>query len=193
MINACPPLLSPEIIARAEKLSCSLLLDGAKLLGMEISNDNGDLFVITEKGYGKRTPVSEYPEQNRGGQGVYTIQMTIKKGLLAAAKVVGPQHELMVISVEGVVIRVKVKDISQLGRSTQGVRIMDVASDDKVAAIARMKQSKPKPKVAEGQGLLALEDPVDLNDEVDLGDGEDGTVDEDLNGFEGAEELASEE
>jgi len=168
------------------------LPDGAKLLGMEISNDNGDLFVITEKGYGKRTPVSEYPEQNRGGQGVYTIQMTIKKGLLAAAKVVGPQHELMVVSVEGVVIRVKVRDISQLGRSTQGVRIMDVADGDKVAAIARMKQSKPRPKVAEGQGLLNL-DTEDAGDEVDLGDGEDGTVDEDLNGFEDAVEEGAQE
>ena len=78
---------------------------------------------ITEKGYGKRTPVADYPEQNRGGQGVYTIQMTIKKGLLAGLKVVAPQHELMIISTEGVVIRVKVNDISQLGRSTQGVKI----------------------------------------------------------------------
>ena len=74
------------------------LTDGANLLGMEISNDKGDLFVITEKGYGKRTPVADYPEQNRGGQGVYTIQMTIKKGLLAGLKVVAPQHELMIIS-----------------------------------------------------------------------------------------------
>ena len=67
----------------------------AKMLGMEITNGNGDLFVITEKGFGKRTPVSEYPEHKRGGQGVYTIAMTTKKGNLAACRVVGPQHELM--------------------------------------------------------------------------------------------------
>ena len=161
------------------------LTDGANLLGMEISNDKGDLFVITEKGYGKRTPVADYPEQNRGGQGVYTIQMTIKKGLLAGLKVVAPQHELMIISTEGVVIRVKVNDISQLGRSTQGVKIMDVADGDKVAALARMKQSKPKAKLPEGQASLDLDSVMEGDEEVDLGDGEDGTIDEELDGVDG--------
>ena len=161
------------------------LTDGANLLGMEISNDKGDLFVITEKGYGKRTPVADYPEQNRGGQGVYTIQMTIKKGLLAGLKVVAPQHELMIISTEGVVIRVKVNDISQLGRSTQGVKIMDVADGDKVAALARMKQSKPKTKLPEGQASLDLDSVMEGDEEVDLGDGEDGTIDEELDGVDG--------
>ena len=165
------------------------LTDGAHLLGMEITNDKGDLFVITEKGYGKRTPVSDYPEQNRGGQGVYTIQMTIKKGLLAAVRVVGPQHELMIVSTEGVVIRVKVKDISQLGRSTQGVKIMDVAEGDKVAALARMKQSKPKAKLPVGQTALDLDAVTEGSEEVDLGDGEDGTVDEELDGV-GSGDLA---
>ena len=163
------------------------LTDGARLLGMEISNDKGDLFVITEKGYGKRTPLSEYPEQNRGGQGVYTIQMTIKKGLLAALKVVGPQHELMIISVEGVVIRVKVKDISELGRSTQGVKIMDVAEGDKVAALARMKPSKPKAKTIAGQTTLDLDAVTEGSEEVDLGDAEDDTIDEDLDDVPGGE------
>ena len=167
------------------------LTDGAHLLGMEITNDKGDLFVITEKGYGKRTPVSDYPEQNRGGQGVYTIQMTIKKGLLAAVRVVGPQHELMIVSTEGVVIRVKVKDISQLGRSTQGVKIMDVAEGDKVAALARMKQSKPKAKLPVGQTALDLDAVTEGSEEVDLGDGEDGTVDEELDGV-GSGDLADE-
>ncbi len=169
------------------------LTDGARLLGMEISNDKGDLFVITEKGYGKRTPLSEYPEQNRGGQGVYTIQMTIKKGLLAALKVVGPQHELMIVSVEGVVIRVKVKDISELGRSTQGVKIMDVAEGDKVAALARMKPSKPKAKMAAGQTSLDLEAVTEGNEEVDLGDAEDDTIDEDLGDSNGSGDYAGED
>ena len=170
------------------------LTDGAHLLGMEITNDKGDLFVITEKGYGKRTPVSDYPEQNRGGQGVYTIQMTIKKGLLAAVRVVGPQHELMIVSTEGVVIRVKVKDISQLGRSTQGVKIMDVAEGDKVAALARMKQSKPKAKLPAGQTALDLDAVTEHSEaeEIDLGDGEDGTVDEELDSAgDGAGEAAA--
>ena len=93
--------------------------DGTEVLGMEISNGTGDLFVITERGYGKRTPVADYPEQNRGGQGVYTIQMTDHKGSLAAMKTVGPQHELFIITEGATVIRVKTEDVSQTGRATQ--------------------------------------------------------------------------
>ena len=107
-----------------------------KVLGMEIAKPDTELFVITEKGYGKRTPVSEYPEHHRGGQGVFTITMTEKKGLLTAMKVVREADELMIISEEGVVIRTPVEDVSQLGRSTQGVRVMNVAEEDKVTAVA---------------------------------------------------------
>ena len=116
----------------------------AEMLGMEISNGNGDLFVITENGYGKRTPVAEYPEHRRGGQGVYTIAMTAKKGNLVACRVVGPQHELMIVSEEGVVIRVKALDVSCLGRSTQGVKVMNMGDSDHVSAVARMVVRKKK-------------------------------------------------
>ena len=148
----------------------------AKMLGMEITNGNGDLFVITEKGYGKRTPVSDYPEHKRGGQGVFTITMTEKKGNLVACRIVGPQHELMIMTNEGVVIRVKAKDISRLGRSTQGVRVMNLDDSDAVSAVARMAAAKKK--AAEGdedQAALSVatsdtegddgEDPVDIGGE----------------------------
>ena len=129
----------------------------ATMLGMEISNGNGDLFVITENGYGKRTPVAEYPEHRRGGQGVYTIAMTAKKGNLVACRVVGPQHELMIVSEEGVVIRVKALDVSCLGRSTQGVKVMNMGDSDHVSAVARMVVRKKKaPKHDEAQGMLDL-------------------------------------
>lgn len=108
----------------------------ARVLGMEIAHPGSDLFVITELGYGKRTPVSEYPEHHRGGQGVYTITMTPKKGLLAAMKVVDPTDEIMIITEEGVVVRTAVSGVSQLGRSTQGVHVMNVADKDKVTAVA---------------------------------------------------------
>ena len=149
----------------------------AKMLGMEITNGNGDLFVITEKGYGKRTPVSEYPEHKRGGQGVYTITMTVKKGNLVACRIVGPQHELMIMSNEGVIIRVKVKDISRLGRSTQGVKIMNMADKDSVSTIARMAvRTKKAAKADGGQGALDLASAgaadADEEEPVDLGDGE---------------------
>lgn len=108
----------------------------ARVLGMEIAHPGSDLFVITELGYGKRTPVAEYPEHHRGGQGVYTITMTPKKGLLAAMKVVDPTDEIMIITEEGVVVRTAVSGVSQLGRSTQGVHVMNVADKDKVTAVA---------------------------------------------------------
>lgn len=146
--------------------------DGAEVLGMEITNGKGDLFVITERGFGKRTPVADYPCQNRGGQGVYTIQMTVRKGNLAAMKTVGPQHELFIITEGATVIRVKTSEISQTGRATQGVKMMSVADGDRVTAVARMTSAKKKPKttgVAEGQMSLDL-GAIDGGDErVDIG------------------------
>ena len=156
-----------------------------KVLGMEISNGRGDLFVITEHGYGKRTPVADYPEQNRGGQGVYTIQMTEKKGNLAAMKTVGPQHELFIITEGATVIRVKTDEISKTGRATQGVKMMSVSDGDRVTAVARMTSAKKKakaPAVAEGQESLdlaaagAMEAPRD-DDHVDIGSGDEALED----------------
>ena len=156
-----------------------------RVLGMEISNGRGDLFVITERGYGKRTPVADYPVQNRGGQGVYTIQMTDKKGQLAAMKTVGPQHELFIITEMATVIRVKTDEISKTGRATQGVKMMSVIDGDRVCAVARMTSAKKKakaPAVAEGQESLdlaaagAMEAPCD-EDHVDIGSGDEALED----------------
>jgi DNA gyrase subunit A len=131
------------------------------VLGMEIAPDDAELFVVTERGYGKRTSVKDYPLQNRGGMGVKTIQVTEKKGRLAGMKVVFPLHELMLISQEGVVIRVNAEDISRLGRSTQGVKVMNVAEADRVVAIARVTAGKKKKKVMpEGQQVLVADDTV---------------------------------
>lgn len=151
----------------------------AKVLGMEISNGQGDLFVITEKGYGKRTPISEYPVHNRGGQGVFTIQMTARKGELAGMKVVGPQHELVIVSEEGILIRVKVGDISKLGRSTQGVKVMNVSESDRVTAVARMIAKKSTAKkidndqtaldlLAAGEKNTSEEAPIDIGDDEQI-------------------------
>jgi DNA gyrase subunit A len=131
------------------------------VLGMEIAPDDAELFVVTERGYGKRTRVGDYPQQNRGGMGVKTVQVTEKKGRLAGMKIVLPQHELMLISQEGVVIRVKAEDISRLGRSTQGVKVMNVGPSDCVSAIARVTANRKKRKpAAEGQQVLVEDDTV---------------------------------
>jgi DNA gyrase subunit A len=143
--------------------------------------------VVTERGYGKRTPVGEYPEHHRGGQGVKTIQVTPKKGQLAGMKIVGAAHELMLISEEGVVIRVKADDISKLGRSTQGVKVMNVSESDRVTAIARVSAGKKKPKIrgiAEGQESLPVSGEVEA-ESPDLAAGDEREVE--------AEDLVAEE
>jgi len=130
---------------------------GESMLGMEIAPADSELFVVTERGYGKRTLISEYPQHHRGGQGVRTIQITPKKGPLVGMKIVSPAHELMLISEEGVVIRVKADDISKLGRSTQGVKVMNVSETDHVTAIARVSGGNKKKAargISEGQGNL---------------------------------------
>lgn len=131
--------------------------DDARVLGMEIAPDEAQLFVVTERGFGKRTCISEYPVHKRGGQGVKTIVMTPKKGLLVGMKIIDEDHELMLMSEEGIMIRVKAKDISLLGRSTQGVKVMNVADSDRVSAIARVSSEKKKvatDKEAEQASLL---------------------------------------
>jgi DNA gyrase subunit A len=111
---------------------------GAHMLSLEVCNESHDpeLFVVTEKGYGKRTDVSEYPLHHRGGQGVFTINMTAKNGQLADMKIVRPGEEMMIMSEEGVVVRTAVSGVSKQGRATQGVHVMKVAANDKITAVA---------------------------------------------------------
>ncbi len=125
---------------------------GARALGLEVCNESyaPELFVITERGYGKRTDVSEYPLHHRGGQGVYTINMTAKKGPLVDVKVVRPDEEMMIMSEEGVVVRTAVKGISKQGRATQGVHVMKVADQDRVTAVA-ISKTKAKKVGAKGE------------------------------------------
>ncbi len=142
----------------------------AHVLGMEIAKPGSDLFVITEKGYGKRTSIDEYPEHHRGGQGVFTITMTDKKGLLSVMKIVKPNDEIMIISEEGVVVRTPVSGISELGRSTQGVRVMNVADKDRVTAVAISSTGKKKrDQKAEGDDVDEI-DEIELADEGELGE-----------------------
>ena len=142
----------------------------AHVLGMEIAKPGSDLFVITEKGYGKRTSIDEYPEHHRGGQGVFTITMTDKKGLLSVMKIVKPNDEIMIISEEGVVVRTPVSGISELGRSTQGVRVMNVADKDRVTAVAISSTGKKKrDQKVEGDDVDDI-DEIELVDEGELGE-----------------------
>ena len=143
-----------------------MTVDGkdVKVLGMEIAQEGADLLVITERGYGKRTPVAEYPVHHRGGQGVYTIIMTEKKGLLSVMKVVREEDELMLISEAGVVVRTQVNGISQQGRQTQGVHIMNVADKDRVVGAASGSDDKKRSKKGAAD---AGQEELDLSDTFD--------------------------
>jgi DNA gyrase subunit A len=108
------------------------------VIDMGVDSVGEELLVITENGYGKRTPLSEYRVQNRGGKGIITAKTTEKNGLLAAAKIVDSDLEMMIITMAGIIIRVAVNEISTTGRNTMGVKIINVDGEDKVVSLARI-------------------------------------------------------
>ncbi len=114
------------------------LRGGAPLIPWVISNDGDDLLVVSERGMGKRTPIEEYPTKGRGGSGMMTFRVTPRSGPLSVASAVSADHELVVVSKNGIVMRTSAGSISQQGRSTQGVQVMHVDDDDMVASVARV-------------------------------------------------------
>ena len=113
------------------------LRKGDEVIGAEVvePNQKGHLLVVTENGYGKKTKLKEYRLQKRGGTGIKTAKVTSKTGMLVSSQVLYDQKDLIVISRKGQVIRTKITSIPELNRATQGVRIMKLDEDDKVASI----------------------------------------------------------
>ena len=112
------------------------------VLSMDIARDDTELLVVTENGYGKRTPIADYPVKGRGAMGVKTINITEKKGGVAGALIVREHEDLVFISQGGMVQRTGVKGISQQGRPAQGVRVMNLKEDDVVSAVALVVEDK---------------------------------------------------
>src|SRR5581483_7826012 len=112
-----------------------------RVLAMDVAKDDAELFVVTENGYGKRTSVAEYPVKGRGTKGVLTAKLTEKKGGLAGALIVREHQDLLFISENGMVQRTNAGGISQMGRATQGVRVMNLREDDRVSAVALVVES----------------------------------------------------
>ena len=113
---------------------------------MDIAVDGEELLVISENGFGKRTPVSEYKVQNRGGVGLITYKISEKTGKLAGATICKVDDELMLINSSGVAIRINVSDISITSRSAMGVTLMRTTEDEKVVAIAKILSSDDSEK-----------------------------------------------
>lgn len=112
------------------------------VVGMDIMEPNQDVLVVSTNGYGKRTPTKEYRIQSRGGKGIKTINTTEKNGLLVSLKVVSSEEDLMIITSSGTLIRMSMKSISTMGRSTQGVKLINTRDDDSVATVCRSNQSE---------------------------------------------------
>src|SRR6476659_3076510 len=152
---------------------------GNQVLTMDVARDDQEVLVVTENGFGKRTPVSEYRKTSRGAKGVQTIKFSEKRGGLAAALVVRPHQELLFISQEGMVQRTGVRGIRQTGRSAQGVTLMNVRDDDRVSAVALVVESEaPTSAAVAGDPVAAIDidgdgamlEPIGPEPETDDGD-----------------------
>ena len=115
---------------------------GNAVLAMDVARDDQELLVVTENGYGKRTPIPDYPVKGRGTMGVKTITLTENKGQLAGALVVREHQELVFISQNGMVQRTSVRGINRYGRASQGVTVMNIRDDDQVSAVALVVESE---------------------------------------------------
>jgi DNA gyrase subunit A len=128
------------------------------VLAMDVARDDQELLVLTENGYGKRTAISDYPRKGRGTMGVKTITLTESKGALAGALVVREHEELVFISAGGMVQRTSVRGINRYGRSSQGVRLMNLKDDDVVSAVALVVDAGDEELAAAVDGEGAMPD-----------------------------------
>lgn len=125
------------------------LREGDKVVGASVVTDQDEVLIITEKGYGKRTMASEYPTKGRGGKGIKTANITEKNGPLAGLLTVKGDEDLMIITDTGVMIRTSVENISQTGRSTQGVKVMRLDQDAKIVTFTTVQPDEKDEEVVE--------------------------------------------
>ncbi len=136
------------------------LSDGDEVIGMQMDSQGTDLLIVSEKGMGKRTSMEEFTPQRRGGKGVKCYKINAKTGNVIGMKAVNDENQIMIISTEGIVIRMECEEISQLGRITSGVKLirMDEANDITVASIAKVRDKSPEDSIAEFEAEQAKED-----------------------------------
>lgn len=109
-----------------------------EVVSMDLIREDSELLVVTSKGYGKRTKINEYRTQTRGGKGIINIKCTERNGLVVSLQVVKPEDEVLMISADGIMIRIKADDVSLFGRITQGVLLMKLGEGDHVVAVAKV-------------------------------------------------------
>jgi DNA gyrase subunit A len=135
------------------------LAEGEQVVSMIVVEGEGDVLTATENGFGKRTALEEYPRKGRGTMGVIAIQTSERNGALVGAIQLTEEHEILLISDQGTLVRTRAAEVSQVGRNTQGVTLMRVAQDEKLQAIERVDAFEEEDEEAvEGEALAVAAD-----------------------------------
>ncbi len=141
------------------------LADGDEIIGMQLQSQGDSLLIVSENGMGKRTYMNEFNVQNRGGKGIKCYKITEKTGCVVGVKAVVDENEIMMITTEGIIIQLRMQDISTLGRITSGVKMMDLEEGVKIAKIAKVRE-----KISNGeQEFDNLEDAIESVEEESQG------------------------
>lgn len=149
------------------------LEDGDYVIGMSVDAEDGKLLVVSEKGYGKKTELSEYKCQSRGGKGTTSYRISDATGAVAGLQVVTPKDDVILITSEGVIIRMDTEDISTYGRVTKGVRLMRLADDVNIVTVACVEKEPENEDAPETESTAALDGGSNAEDiETDLGETE---------------------
>ncbi len=144
-----------------------ITLDGSVLVGMEIASKDVDVLVVTENGYGKKTPIDEYRITNRGGKGVKTLNITEKNGVITSFKTVNNNKDLIIITNEGIIIRLAVDKISEMSRVTQGVRLINLREGQKVSSISIVDREQEEEQPVDTSNNDNTNDNVELTNDVE--------------------------
>ena len=147
--------------------------DGDEIVGMQLDHQGDSLLIVSENGLGKRTYLEEFKVQYRGGKGVKCYKVTDKTGYVVGVKAVTDEHEIMMITTEGIIIQLRMEDISTLGRITSGVKMINLDSKVKVAKIAKVRE-----KVSDGEQELSDEEMIEMNKDNHSEEAMDETQDE---------------
>ncbi|WP_027415082.1 DNA gyrase subunit A [Aneurinibacillus terranovensis] len=130
------------------------LAEDDQVIDMDIADDNADVLIVTSRGYGKRTPVSSYRVQTRGGKGIKTLHLTERNGHVVGLKLVDSANDLMLITSSGIIIRLCIRDISSMGRNTQGVKLIRVDESEEVATVAKIEVTEEENECNESDSSL---------------------------------------
>ena len=148
------------------------LEDGDEIIGMQLKSQGDSLLIVTENGLGKRTDISEFTLQRRGGKGLKCYKVNGKTGYVIGVKSVTDDHEVMLITNKGVIIQIRANDVSNIGRITMGVKIMNLDAGSKIVKIAKVRDKIDESGVTEGDGDGSVSEESSKKEETE-GEGED--------------------